>query len=381
MDIPHLSLRRSLLAAALALFVGSMASLFVGISPAETLDTMFDGALGSRYSIGQTMNVAAALALLGLSFVFGIRGRVINIGMQGQALLGATASLLVATELSLPTGLHVLVCLVAGAVGGALWILPSALMRIYRGANELVTTLMMNFIGVLLVARLVNTVLRDPELDNPESRLVPMSARLPVLLPESRMSAGVLVAIACGMAIWATLRFTVFGFKLRTVGMSPSVARYAGFEVRGLALKTFLVSGALSGVAGSVVLLGDKFRIKENMIDDWYIGIVVGVVGSGLAIGCLWTALGLGALQTGSFEAQLSLGVPAAIVALMQGTVIISFLLVARMTPRRAREGRFRRVSGRPVDPTADEGLPRTAAEGSGSVAREAYESSLGGGR
>lgn len=336
MDLLRISPLRAVVAAVLALSTSALAALTVGVSPWSTLTTIVAGAVGTTFAVGTTLNSAAVLALLGLSFVFGLRGHVINIGMQGQFLLGTVGSLLMATSVSLPAALHVPACLLGGAVGGAIWALFPALMKMKRGANELVTTLMMNFVGVALVAYLLRGPLKAPRADLPESVVLPMSARLPIIMPGSRASAGIIVAVACILLTGFLLRYTRWGFKLSSVGMNPDAARYAGFNVSSLNLQAFLVSGALSGVAGAIVLQGEKYRLQEGLIDNWYIAIVVGLIGGGSALGCLLAGVGLGALQTGAFEAQLSLGVPAAIVDLMQGVVIVMFLLVATAPDARA---------------------------------------------
>lgn len=329
MDLLRISPLRAVIAAVLALLVSALAALSVGVSPWSTLTTIVSGATGTTYALGSTLNSAAVLTMLGLSFVFGLRGHVINIGMQGQFLLGTVGSLLVATSVSLPAALHIPACLLGGAAGGAVWALIPALMKMHRGANELVTTLMMNFVGVALVAYLLRGPLKDAKSDLPESVVLPDSARLPIIIPGSRASAGIIIALGCVLLIGFLLRYTKWGFKLQSVGKNPEAARYAGFSVRSINLQAFLVSGALSGVAGAMVLQGEKFRLQEGLIDNWYIAVVVGLLGGGSALGCLIAGVGFGALQTGAFEAQLSLGVPASIVDLMQGVVIVMFLLVA----------------------------------------------------
>ncbi|SCL27424.1 ABC transporter permease [Micromonospora inyonensis] len=356
MDLLRISPLRAVVAAALALVTSALAALTVGVSPWSTLATIVSGAVGTTYALGSTMNSVAVLTMLGLSFAFGLRGHVINIGMQGQFLLGTVGSFLVATSVSLPTALHLPACLLGGAVGGALWALIPALMKMQRGANELVTTLMMNFIGVALVAYLLRGPLKDANADLPESVVLPQSARLPIIMPGSRASAGIIVAVGCVLLIGFLLRYTTWGFKLSSVGKNPEAARYAGFNVRSVKLQAFLVSGALSGIAGAMVLQGEKYRLQEGLIDNWYIGIVVGLIGGGSALGCLVAGVGFGALQTGAFEAQLNLGVPAAIVDLMQGVVIVMFLLVARAPDIRALIKRHQRSRERPVGAAVSRG-------------------------
>lgn len=329
MDLLRISPLRAVVASMLAIAVSSLAALTVGVPPWAALSTIVAGAVGTPYALGSTMNAAAALILLGLSFAFGVRGHVINIGVQGQFLLGTVGALLVATFVDLPAPLHIPACLLGGAVGGAAWALIPALMKVKRGANELVTTLMMNFIALGLLAYLLRGPLKDPGSDLPESIVLPVSARLPIILPESRASAGILVALGCVVLVGFLLKYTKWGFKLQSVGKNPEAARYAGFRVKTLSLQAFLISGALSGLAGAIVLQGEKYRLQEGLIDNWYLGVVIGLLGGGAALGCLIAGLGFGALATGSFEAQLSLGVPAAIVNLMQGVVIVTFLLVA----------------------------------------------------
>jgi simple sugar transport system permease protein len=349
MDLLKISPLRAVVAAVLALVVSAFAALTVGVSPWATLTTIVAGAFGSTYALGSTLNAAAVLVLLGLSFAFGLRGHVVNIGVQGQFLLGTVGSLLVATSVDLPPALLLPACLLGGALGGAVWALIPALMKMKRGANELVTTLLMNFIAIGLVAYLLRGPLKAADADLPQSVVLPESARLPIIIPESRASAGILVALGCVLLIGFLLRYTKWGFKLTSVGMNPEAARYAGFGVRSLSLQAFLVSGALSGIAGAIVLMGEKYRLQEGLLDNWYIGVVVGLIGGGAALGCLVAGLGFGALAAGAFEAQLSLGVPASIVNLMEGVIIVMFLLVARLPDIRALLARRRAARAEPV--------------------------------
>ncbi|XPP26961.1 MAG: ABC transporter permease [Leucobacter sp.] len=358
MDLLRISPLRAVVAAVLALVVSAFASLTVGVSPWATLTTLVAGATGSTYALGSTLNAAAVLILLGLSFAFGLRGHVINIGIQGQFLLGTVGALMVATWVDLPPILHLAACLVGGALGGAAWALIPALMKMKRGANELVTTLMMNFIGIAFVAYLLRGPLKAENSDLPQSVVLPESARLPIIIPESRASAGILVALGCVLLIGFLLRYTKWGFRLRSVGMNPEAARYAGFGVRSINLQAFLVSGALSGIAGAVVLMGEKYRLQEGLIDNWYIGVVVGLIGGGAALGCLIAGLGFGALAAGAFEAQLNLGVPASIVNLMQGVIIVVFLLVSRLPDIRALIARSRPARPQPAPAREEEHAP-----------------------
>ncbi len=328
-----------LAAVLLAFVVGSVVILAKGANPIEAYAALFKGAFGGLDSIGTTIRKTTPLLLAGLAVVFGYRGGVFNIGAEGQLILGGMAATAVGVRFQgLPLWLHVPLCILAAMAAGSLWSLLPGALKAFRGFNEVITTLMMNYIAVQVLAWSVrkDTVsgftwrfweyfgLKDGAQPFAKSATIFDSAQLPVLWPAMRLNLGAVVALLAAVIVFILLWRTGFGFAVRTVGSNPHAARYAGIKVSRTMLMTMLISGALAGLAGGIEILGNQGRIIDDfLINVGFDGIPVALVGQLHPAGAVLSALFFGGLRAGSNTMQIMVGVPISLIYILQALAIL----------------------------------------------------------
>lgn len=320
-------LATSVVAAAAALVVSSLLTTVVGASPADAFGQLWDGAFGSLYALGITATKALPLILVALGFTVCFRAGVFNIGLEGQLYAGGLASALVGSRLDWPLAVHLPLTLLAGAAAGAAWALLPALLKILRGVNEIVSSLLLSYVAIFLTNYLIGGPLKDPAAIYPQTSTVLHSAQLPVLVGGTKINAGIVVALVAAGLVWLLLARTTLGYELRTAGASVRVAEYAGIDVRRATLVAFLASGACGGLAGAVEVLGNQFRLVESFSPGWgYTGIAVALLGGVQAWGSVLAGLFFGVLGSGADQLQFRLGVPAAFVLIVQSVAVIFVL-------------------------------------------------------
>jgi simple sugar transport system permease protein len=298
---------------------------------------LWRGAFGSSYAItSATLVRTIPLALAGLAVALAFRAGLLNIGAEGQLLVGATVSTAVLATVTNAIGVGawgaVLVALVAGAGGGGLWAGIAAWLRMRFAVLEVISTIMLNFVAVAIVGWLVRGPLQEPTRVYPQSASLPTALQLPVLLPGTRLHLGVVIAIAAAVALWWWLRATASGFRVRAVGANPSAAAVAGrIDVPRVTLRAFLMSGALAGLAGSVELTGVTFALYENFSPGYgYTAIAVALLARLHPLGVLLAALLFGALDAGANAMQRDAGVPSVVVQVVNATLILLVLAAER---------------------------------------------------
>ena len=310
---PALALRlgvpvASLLAAAV---VGGVVILISGNSPIEAYRTILDSSINGVRPITRTLVLATPLILTGLAAAVAFRMKIWNIGAEGQLYMGA----IVASGLAL-------------SVVGALWAGVAAVPKAYFNTNEVITTLMLNFVALYIMNYLIfGTVSfwRDPGRNYPQGKLIPDAAELPII--SHRLHYGLVIALAAALVLWWSLRGTTWGFELRTIGDSPSASRYAGMSVSGKILSVLALSGALAGMAGAIEVSGVLKTLDPRALatEMGFTGIVVAAVARLNALGVVPVAVLLGAVAASGAKLQ-TIGLDAEIVFLLQGLI---FLFVA----------------------------------------------------
>ncbi len=324
----HVRFGVPVVALAFALLVGGVVLAAAGNSPVEAYRTMFDASLNGWSSISRSLTLATPLILTGLAAAVAFRMRIYNIGAEGQLYLGAIASSWLALTLpaDLPKPLMLLVFLVGGALAGAVWASLAAIPRAYFGADEIITTLMLNFIALSLMNYLIfgsMTFWRDPSRPVPGGKKIPESAQLPGL--SGRLHAGIIIAVLCAVVLWWVLRRTSWGFQLRTIGDSTTAARYAGMNVNLKVLSVLLVSGALAGLAGAIEVSGVTKGLEPRSLatDIGFTGIIVAVIARTNPLGVVPVSVFLAAITT-SGSALQSIGIQVEVVFLLQGLIFLS---------------------------------------------------------
>lgn len=307
---------------------------------ARALAALVNGAFGSWYALGSgTLVRSTPLFLTGLSVALAFRAGVFNIGAEGQFLVGAAAATAVALPLGgAPRPLALIVALLVGAAGGAMWAGIAAALRARFHVLEVISTILLNFIAADLVSYLVRGPLQEPLHIYPQTSSLAPAAQLPRLGPETRLHAGFLIAVgACALAWWI-VRHTAGGFRLRAVGANPTAAASAGqIDVGKVTTRVFLASGALAGLAGAIEVTGVTYALYENLSPGYgYTAIAVALMAQLHPLGVLPAGLFFGALEAGATAMQRDAGVPSVVGTIVQAATIIAFLAVARMRSARS---------------------------------------------
>lgn len=336
-----ISVGRVILLLAIAITLLAMLLLVTGHDVVPALHALVRGAFGSWYAItSATVVRMVPLALAGLAVSVAFRAGILNIGAEGQLLVGAAAATALSAPLyGLPSWIGIPTMLIGGAMAGGAWAAIAGALRLRFGVLEVISTIMLNFIAEYLTGWLVRGPLQEPTRINPQSVTLPSALQLPVLLPGTRFHAGVLVAVVVAIGVWWWLRNTASGFRVRAVGASPTAAESAGgISVPRTMFGAFLISGVLAGLAGSVEYTGITFALYENFSPGYgYTAIAVALLARLHPLGVLATALLFGALEAGANAMQRDAGVPSVVVSVVEALLIL--LVVAADRWRDARSG------------------------------------------
>ena len=306
------------------------------------LAALWTGSFGSWYAISSaTLVRAVPLVLTGGAVALAFRAGVLNIGAEGQLLVGAAAAasvVLTAPLQATPVSLILLLALVAAAAGGALWAAVAAVLRARYGVLEVISTIMLNFVALHFVSYLVRGPLQEHTRIYPQSETISEALRLPRIPGAGRLHAGLLVALVLvGAAGWA-LRYTAVGFRLIATGESASAAASAGgIDVRATSTRVFMLSGALAGIAGGVEVLGITYALYENISPGYgYTAIAVALLARLDPWRVLATAVLFGALEAGASAMQRDASVPSTLVSVIEAALILFVVSAQAIRSRRA---------------------------------------------
>jgi general nucleoside transport system permease protein len=306
-----------------------------GYDPAEAAGAMTGGSVGSLQAfLSVTLVRAVPLILTGLAVAIAFRAGVWNIGAEGQLYAGAIAAVWVGLEVGgWPSALALPAVLGAAALGGAVWALLPALMRVRLGVGEVITTILMNFVGIHAASYVVRGPLQEARGVFPQTDAVAEVARFGVLVPGTRLHWGFAVTVAVAVGLSFTLRKTRAGFRIRAVGGSPSAAKVAGrIDSERVWTGAFLSSGAIAGLAGGVEIAGVTYALYEGLSPGWgYTAIAVALLAGLSPIGVLATGALFGALEGGAAAMQREAGVPSTWVGFVQALVILSVIALDRV--------------------------------------------------
>jgi len=311
----------------LALLTGAVFLAFTGKDPLHVYSVMFTGAFGSTYGLTETMVKAIPLMLAGLGLAVAFRMQLWNIGGEGQIYMGAFAATWVALNFpDQPAWVVLPAMMVAGCIAGGLWAIIPAIPRAYLGVNEIITTLMLNYVAILWVDYLVHGPWKDPNGYNfPITATFSQSATLPAL-GDTRIHAGLLVGIVLAIILYLLIFRTKFGYEIRVLGESPGAARYAGINITRKVLMVMMISGAVCGLAGMVELSGVTHRLQPGFSPGYgYTAIIVAWLTKLNPLGIIIVAVLFGGLQVGGYAIQMN-GVPATMVSMLQGGLLFFVL-------------------------------------------------------
>jgi simple sugar transport system permease protein len=333
----------AVVALAVTLAASAVALVLGGYDPAAAYGALLRGAVGSPSQfLSISLVRATPLILTGLAVALAFRSGIWNIGAEGQLYAGAIAGAWVGIHGSgLPPAVVLPAVALAAGVAGCLWALIPTLLKVRMGVGEVITTLLMNFVGIHLAAYTVHGPMQEARGVFPQTDLIAEAARLPRLIPGTRLHAGFILALGLALLIWLVMRFSVYGFQVRAVGASPAAAAVAGrIRTRRVVVVTFLLSGALAGIGGGVEVSGVTYALYENFSPGYgYTAIAVALLAGLHPLGVVATGIFFGALEGGAGAMQREAGIPAVWVNVIEALVILAVLAVDRAV-RRLQVGR-----------------------------------------
>ena len=358
------------LATLAALFIGAVMLLFLRVNPIQAYGALWQGAFGSSNAFAETLVKATPLLLVGIGICISFRGDVINIGGEGQMIIGAILATWVGlTFTSLPGWLVISFAMLAGFLGGAVWGGIPGFLKAYFNVNEILSTVMMNAIAV----QMMTFLLRGPMIDPSQAELsskIPQTARLleifrlPRLAP-TRLHLGALIAVILAALVYVLLWRTTLGYRIRAVGQNPHASRYAGIKVPRYVVLALLLSGAFAGLAGAVQVYGVNYRmITDGSASGFtgsagFNGIVAALFGQLHPIWTIPASVLFGALLVGANSMQRVVQVPSALVTALNGLVVV-FVVSSEIIRRRRQRRRLAAIhqDEESSPPTDKEKLP-----------------------
>jgi ABC-type uncharacterized transport system permease subunit len=342
-----LALFALLIAVAIACALGLAALLLqvTGSPPGAAFSAMLRGSLGSTPSIVTTLNHTAPILIVAIGAAIAGRAALVNIGQEGQFLIGATLGVVVGLELDFARGVVVPMVLLASTLGGAAWSGIAAFLRYMSKVNEVITTLLLNFLAFALVSYLVNrpNLLQEalPEgavqAASPQSDALPAIARLPVIVSGTgyRLHAGIAIAVALALAVGFLIARTTWGFRLRMFGHNSRTARRAGVSGVLFGSGALILSGAFAGLAGGVLLTGVAFRVNPGLSNNYgWEGLLVALVAGFQPVVAIIVAFLFGSLRAGG-GVLTATGVHSSIVGVVQALIVLAVMLPSLYMRRR----------------------------------------------
>jgi ABC-type uncharacterized transport system permease subunit len=343
-----MQLAAPLLAVAFTLGVSSLLVAWAGAPVGKAYALLLEGGFGSTFAWSETLTRATPLILTGLSAAVAFRARLFNIGAEGQLYAGALAAVAVGglhagvgggNGFELPAWLLFPLMMAAAALAGALLLLGPALLKSRLGVDEVVTTLLLNFIVLLVVSLMLDGPMKDPgAMGWPQSVALQEALQLDRLIERSRVHTGLLAALALAVLLWALLKYTTLGFEIRAVGASPRAARFAGMPVAATGVKVALLSGALAGLAGAVEVAGRTGYVTLDMSPGYgYSGIVIAMLAMLNPLGVVAAAVFVAGMLVGADSMSRAVAVPTYIADVIVATSLIAMLVATMLTQYRIR--------------------------------------------
>ncbi len=322
-----------------ALLLGAVVIRLAGENPWEIYRAMFAGALGSTNAVAGTLVKTTTMIFVGLSYGFAYKCGLVNIGIEGQLYMGALFSAVVGIYVSLPMGIHIPLCLLAGFLGGGLWGGLAGWLKNRFHASEMITTVMLNYVATYIVSYLCNGPIKEAKGTYPQSESILGSAMLPILISHTQLTIGLILAMIACAAYAVYWKRTASGFKMKVTGESNQVAQYAGIQVSRMTLMAMIISGGIGGLAGTMEVLGVQHKVMEGLSAGYgFDGIAVSLVGNNSGLGIFLSSFLFGVLRYGGNAIQMFTKLPIAVIYILQALVIM--FVVIDVWKKKGRVGR-----------------------------------------
>jgi general nucleoside transport system permease protein len=335
--------RTFLLPAGALLFAGAVCAvlvMFSGASPWAVFGLMLKGAAGSQFALFETLTRATPLIFTGLAVAVAFRAKLWNIGAEAQLYMGAVATVILGTgALHLPWPIMMAVLMLAAIAGGAIILSVPTFLKTRFGVDEVVTTLLFNFIMLLFVSLLLDGLLKDPmALGWPQSKKVIAEAQLPKLIAGKRLHLAFIVALGAAVVVWVIDRYAALGYEMRAVGLNARAAAFAGIPVNRVLAKTALLSGGLAGLAGWSEVAGLKGSLTLDLSPGFgYAGIVVAMLAVLHPLGVVVAAIFVAGVFVGADAMSRTAGVPSYIAQVMVAVSLLAMVTAIMLTRYRIR--------------------------------------------
>lgn len=327
--------------AILATFViAAILVMIAGAAPLQVFGLVIKGAVGSQFALVETLTRATPLIFTGLAIAVAFRAKLWNIGAEAQLYAGAVMTILLGTgAIAAPAFVLIPIIIMGAMTAGALLLLGPAILKTRFGVDEVVTTLLLNFIFLLFVSMLLEGPLKDPMgLGWPQSERVVSEGRLPRIIQGKRLHFGFILAIFSAFAVWLIMAKSVLGYEMRAVGHNPQAARFAGIPVNRVLVKTALLSGGLAALAGVSEVAGLKGSLTLDISPGFgYTGIVVAMLALLNPLGVVVSAIFVAGIFVGADAMSRSAGVPSYISDVMVATALLSMVTAIMLTRFRIR--------------------------------------------
>jgi simple sugar transport system permease protein len=315
-----------------AVIIGGIIILVVGGDPIRAYTGLIQGSMGSTKAWSETAVWATPYIFAGLAVALAFKGGLFNIGAEGQLAVGAVFSALIGYALpewlgfALPVYIHLPLAIIVGMIAGGLWASIVGFLKAYTGGHEVINTIMMNYIALNTTSFLLNGVMKDKSPTNVIARtpLIAESARMPAIFDGLRIHWGFLLALLVAVFIWWLLNKTTLGFEIRTVGLNPDAAKYAGINVKRTIIITMMLSGMLAGLAGSIEVTGLNYRHELGFSIGYGLdAIAIALLGKSHPLGVVLAAFLFAAMRNGATRMQFLTQLPVDLISMLQALILL----------------------------------------------------------
>ncbi|MDD2371826.1 MAG: ABC transporter permease [Firmicutes bacterium] len=323
------------------ILVSSLLLIMWGSSPLKAFEGLYIGSFGTLGAISNTLIKAIPLIIGGLAVIISYKSGIFNVGVEGQLFFGAMGGAVIATLpmfQDLPPFISIPLSIVVAMMFGAILGFIPGYLKAYRGINEVVVTMLLNYIIIFFLSQQVQPggFLHEPGVTANQSAYIHEGMKLPLLFSGvlTKVHIGLIIAIVLVVIVWFVMSRSSIGFKMKAIGLNPKAAQYAGMNMNFIQTNVMIVSGAMAGLAGAIELLGYHYRLVENFsLGIGYNAIAVALLANLSPIGVVLSAIFFGALQAGSITMQIVADVPESFTKLVQG-IVVFFVIAGAVLPK-----------------------------------------------
>ncbi|MDR1778268.1 MAG: ABC transporter permease [Clostridiales Family XIII bacterium] len=312
----------TVIAVLLAFAIGCIIIAAQGANPIQAMGYLFRGAFGNTTNISATLVRATPLIFTGLCACFAYRCGMFNLGGEGQFIMGAVVTVWVGVTWGVTGPAATLLCILLGTVAGGLWGAIPGILKVTRGLNEMIVSIMLNYVATLFMGLMYSSVMREGNI--PQTPPVPAETQIPRIFSGVRVTWSIVIAMLLAAVVQYFLFRTSAGFRLRAVGVNSLAARYNGLDTKKYILFSFMVSGAIAGLGGSVEILGTQYRLISGFaLGFGFDGVAIALIAQLNPIATVFVAWFFAILRTGATTMQVGSGVPTSVVSIIQALVIV----------------------------------------------------------